>query len=231
MFGLIRAGGFAAAVIVFAASAAFADPSVAGEVDFAPTVSPLSAHATAMVDVMPDELAPALPTMPAQDFRLQVATTSAPPIPAPQPAVASRPADKQPSLNSLVESHAAAELTDEELVCLARAVYFESKGEPLEGQLAVAEVIINRSKSGRFPTSLCGVVKQKSQFSFVRGGRIPAAPDDAAWRKAVGIARIAQQDLADSAGSKALFFHARYVRPGWRGLTRVASVGNHIFYR
>ncbi|HEX8213984.1 MAG TPA: cell wall hydrolase [Allosphingosinicella sp.] len=231
MFGLIRAGGFAAAAIVLAASAAFADPSVAGEMDFAPTASPLSAHATAMVDVMPDELAPALPTIPAQDFGLSAPSTSAAPTPAPQPAVAPQPAEKQPSLNALVDTHAAAELTDEELVCLARAVYFESKGEPLEGQLAVAEVIINRSKSGRFPTSLCGVVKQKSQFSFVRGGRIPAAPDNAAWRKAVAIARIAQQDLADSAGSKALFFHARYVRPGWRGLTRVASVGNHIFYR
>lgn len=231
MFGLIRAGGFAAAVIVFAASAAFADPSIAGEVDLVPTISPLAAHATAIVDVIPDEPGPALPAISAPDFRLSAPATAAVPIPAPTPAVSPQPVDKQPSLNSLVESHAAAELTDEELVCLARAVYFESKGEPLEGQLAVAEVIINRSKSGRFPTSLCGVVKQKSQFSFVRGGRIPAAPDNAAWRKAVAIAHIAQQDLADSAGSKALFFHARYVRPGWRGLTRVASVGNHIFYR
>ena len=59
---------------------------------------------------------------------------------------------------------------DEALECLAGAIYFESKGEPLTGQLAVAEVIINRAKSGRFPTDVCAVVKQRGQFSFVRGG-------------------------------------------------------------
>ena len=116
--------------------------------------------------------------------------------------------------------------------CLAGAVYFELKGEPLQGQLSVAEVILNRTRSGRFPSSICGVVKQRSQFSFVRGGRFPPiARSSAAWRKAVGIARVAMQDLADGPAPRALFFHATYVSPGWRGLTRVATVGNHIFYR
>ena len=59
----------------------------------------------------------------------------------------------------------------------------------------------------------------------------PIAKTSQAWRKAVAIAHIALQDLADSRASEAMFFHAKYVRPGWRGLTRVASVGNHIFYR
>jgi spore germination cell wall hydrolase CwlJ-like protein len=76
------------------------------------------------------------------------------------------------------------------------------------------------------------VVKQRSQFSFIRGGRFPPiARSSAAWRKAVAIARIAMQDLADGPAPRALFFHATYVSPGWRGLTRVATVGNHVFYR
>src|SRR3546814_19335126 len=62
---------------------------------------------------------------------------------------------------------------DPELRCLAGAVYFESRGESLAGQLAVARVIINRAESGRFPTSYCGVVLQRSQFSFVRAGQMP----------------------------------------------------------
>jgi len=135
------------------------------------------------------------------------------------------------SLAELVNAYASADVPDEETECLAGAVYFESKGEPLTGQLAVADVIINRTKSGRFPASLCGVVKQRGQFSFVRGGRFPAISRGSLdWRRAVAIAYIAQHDLADGAAPHALFFHARRVSPGWR-LIRVASVGNHIFYR
>jgi spore germination cell wall hydrolase CwlJ-like protein len=136
------------------------------------------------------------------------------------------------SLGELVDQHSASSAADAELACLAGAIYFESKGEPLEGQLAVAEVVINRSKSGRYPKSICGVVTQPRQFSFVRGGRIPAiSKTSASWRKAVAIAHIALADLADSRAEEAMFFHATYVRPSWRGLKRIATVGNHIFYR
>jgi hypothetical protein len=72
--------------------------------------------------------------------------------------------------------------------CLAGAIYFEAKSESLEGQLAVADVIINRARSGRFPASLCGVVFQRSQFSFVRGGDFPPiARSSQDWREAVGM--------------------------------------------
>jgi spore germination cell wall hydrolase CwlJ-like protein len=136
------------------------------------------------------------------------------------------------TLGELVEAHAATQVHDADLECLAGAVYFESKGEPLEGQLAVAEVVINRANSGRYPGTYCGVVKQKSQFSFVRRGQIPPIKrSSTAWAKAVGIAKVAAKDLADGAASSALFFHARYVSPSWRGLKRVATIGNHIFYR
>jgi spore germination cell wall hydrolase CwlJ-like protein len=119
-----------------------------------------------------------------------------------------------------------------ELECLAAGVYFESKGEPLAGQLAVGQVIANRANSrGRFPSTYCGVLTQRGQFSFVRGGRWPAVDRNSLnWRNAVAIARIVNADLHDSAAERALFFHARRVSPGWR-LTRVASIGNHVFYR
>lgn len=138
-----------------------------------------------------------------------------------------------PSLPRLVDTHATARAADREQECLANAVYFESRGEPLEGQLAVAEVILNRARSDRYPSDLCAVIGQKAQFSFVQDGRIPAAPKaTAAWRKSVAIARIAQRDLAESAGSDAMFFHATYVAPVWRhGMDKVGTIGRHVFYR
>ena len=144
-----------------------------------------------------------------------------------------QPAVSGVTLAALVEQHAAAESSDEQFQCLASAVYFESRGEPLEGQLAVAEVILNRVASGRFRGTVCDVVTQPSQFSFVRGGRIPE-PNRAsgAWARAVAIARIAMDNLHDVTGDQSLFFHATYVRPSWgRNSARIARIGNHIFYR
>lgn len=124
-----------------------------------------------------------------------------------------------------------ATIDDEELNCLAIGVYYESKGEPLAGQLAVADVILNRTTSGRFPSSVCGVLTQRGQFSFVKGGRLPDVDTSRpAWKTAVAIARIATQELWDSPAEGALFFHARRVSPKWNH-TRVASLGNHVFYR
>ena len=135
------------------------------------------------------------------------------------------------SLAALVDAHGDAEAVDGDMKCLAGAVYFESKGESLEGQLAVARVIINRAKSGRFADSLCGVVYQPSQFSFVRGhGMPPIRIESNAWREAVAIAQIAMDDSWNSRAEGALFFHARRVSPG-RGKAKLAMIDNHIFYR
>jgi spore germination cell wall hydrolase CwlJ-like protein len=136
------------------------------------------------------------------------------------------------SLSESVAKLRSAETGSRELECLAVGVYFESKSEPLAGQLAVGKVIANRANSrGRFPSSYCGVLTQRGQFSFVRGGRWPSVNKGGLqWKNAVAIARIVDADLHDSNVGKALFFHARRVSPGWR-LTRVASVGNHVFYR
>ncbi|MEO5640740.1 MAG: cell wall hydrolase [Sphingomicrobium sp.] len=115
--------------------------------------------------------------------------------------------------------------------CLAGAIYFESKSEPLAGQLAVGEVIANRAKSGRFASTYCGVVFQRGQFSFVRGHAMPfIARSGAQWKTAVAVAAIVDARLKNSAAPRALFFHATRVSPAWRA-TRVAAIGNHIFYR
>jgi hypothetical protein len=125
-----------------------------------------------------------------------------------------------------------AELT-EQLRCLAGAVYFESRGEPLHGQLAVAEVIINRTQDRRWPASYCGVVYQRSQFSFVRGGKMPRInTSSAAWTRAKAVAQIAHEGLWEPAADGAVYFHANYVSPRWsRSKTRLTQIDTHVFYR
>lgn len=135
------------------------------------------------------------------------------------------------SLAQLVRQQDVGQPLSAEERCLAGAVYFESKGESLAGQLAVARVVMARAKSGRFPSTLCGVVYQKSQFSFVRGGAMPPISTGSThWRNAVAISKIALDNSWKSPVEGALFFHARRVSPGWR-LTRLGSIDNHIFYR
>jgi spore germination cell wall hydrolase CwlJ-like protein len=135
------------------------------------------------------------------------------------------------SLAQLVSDMPEDTALSDEMRCLAGAIYFEARGEPLAGQLAVGRVIVNRAASGRYPETYCGVVYQRSQFSFVRGGRMPAIKtDSAAWRNAKAVARIAHEDLWDSQVEGATSFHATHVKPRWR-LTRVAQLGSHVFYR
>ncbi len=194
------------------ASAAFASPLIADMIQPVPAETSeetVSSPADAAVETLADaETAP-------QQIDTQ---TVAPPL-------------KADSLAQLVSMHEIPAAMDEETRCLAGAVYFESKGETLNGQLAVAKVVIARRDSGRFADSLCGVVYQRSQFSFVRGGKMPAIPTASRdWAEAVAIAQIAQQDTWESPVEGALFFHARHVSPGWR-MQRLAAVDNHIFYR
>jgi spore germination cell wall hydrolase CwlJ-like protein len=135
------------------------------------------------------------------------------------------------SLRELVAQQAVEGGLSSEMQCLAGTVYFESKGESLKGQLAVARVVLARAASSRFPDTICGVVYQRRQFSFIRGGKMPRIDTGHRhWRNAVSIAKIAMNDGWKSPVEGALFFHARYVSPGWR-LKRMATIDNHIFYR
>lgn len=161
----------------------------------------------------------------------QISTTDTETVPAAEPAVIQNHADE--GYDSLAEAVASQDMPAEkgrDLTCLASAIYFESKGEPLSGQLAVAEVIINRAKSGRFDSSICGVVTQRGQFSFVRGGQIPAIANNRDYRTAVAVAQVAMGEDWASPAAEALYFHARRVAPSWR-MQKVAAIGNHVFYR
>ena len=139
----------------------------------------------------------------------------------------------EPDFETLADAVAAqdAGVASDALRCLAGAVYFEAKGEPLAGQLAVANVIINRSKSGRFPSDVCSVVKQRGQFGFVRGGEIPAVREGSApYRTALAVAKVALEAAWDSPAPRAMYFNTPNRVPG-SGLTRIAMIGNHVFYR
>lgn len=125
-----------------------------------------------------------------------------------------------------------------EATCLAIAVYFEGRSEPLDGQLAIAEVVINRAKHPDFPSTICEVVKEHRapvskpracQFSFYCDGLDEKPREDKAWQTAQEIA--AQALSGDTLGHGATFYHTKDVKPRWRhSLTRVGAIGAHIFY-
>ena len=146
------------------------------------------------------------------------------------------PAQPKPVFASLADAVAAQQpvadgaAIDEPVRCLAGAIYFESKGEPLAGQLAVAQVILNRTRSGRYPANVCGVVKQPGQFGFVRGGAIPAIDaGKTAYRTAIAVAKVALTEAWQAPAAGAMYFNGVHApRPGG---TRIASIGGHAFYR
>jgi spore germination cell wall hydrolase CwlJ-like protein len=136
-------------------------------------------------------------------------------------------------LYALVDKFSSGSPLTDEANCIAVAVYHEARGESLEGQLAVAKVIMNRASSGKYPANWCGVVKQPWQFSFVRHGEFPSVDVSSdAWRKAVGVTRLAVANAVPSVPKDCLWYHANYVAPRWsNNLQRVEQIGAHIFYR
>jgi spore germination cell wall hydrolase CwlJ-like protein len=214
MTGFFRAAGIAAACAALSATATIAAPSV-------------PAHDQAATAATGEAQPGGSEGMFAGLFKSAVAAIAGSrPEAAPTPPPA-------PTLDELVSKFAAEIAGDREQDCLASAVYFESRGEPIEGQLAVAQVVMNRAASGRYPPDVCAVITQHAQFSFVRNGRMPMADRASeAWRKAVAIAHIAQERLAQAeVSSGVLWYHATYVSPSWgRRLTRQTQIGLHIFY-
>lgn len=138
-------------------------------------------------------------------------------------------------LYALVDKYSSGATLDEESNCLATAVYFEARGESVDGQLAVARVVMNRAASGKYPTSWCAVMKQPWQFSFVnpRTGSYPTIDtQSASWARAQGIARLAMANVVPSVSNDVLWYHATYVAPSWgRRLSLAQKIGQHIFYR
>lgn len=124
--------------------------------------------------------------------------------------------------------------------CLAEALYFEARGESLQGQFAVAEVILNRRDSGKFPSSVCGVVSQGAksgkryacQFSYKCDGRAEVFSEGNAYIQVGKVARIMLDGKTRNITMGATFYHASSVRPRWsRKFKRTAQVGRHYFYR
>lgn len=152
---------------------------------------------------------------------------------APQPSLDldTTPAVNAATLTQLVARQPQGEEVSSDINCLAGAVYFEARNETLDGQLAVARVVVARSRSGRFPDSYCGVVYQPSQFSFVHGGAMPVINHaSAGWHRALAIAEIAHDGSWQSPVEGAMFFHSARISPRWHR-QRVARIDNHVFYR
>lgn len=148
------------------------------------------------------------------------------------------------SSKAVPEDHswAAFEVPTRQFQCLVRTLYHEARGEPVEGVLAVAQVVLNRTEHDRYPDSICKVVKQQLvkgvyQFSFWKHKEILKKPvNKTSWRKMEILAQQAINlhysgfDIAD----KAMYYHTTKVKPSWRKsdkLKRVKKIGNHIFYK
>lgn len=126
-----------------------------------------------------------------------------------------------------------------QLHCLIENIFYESASEPLEGQIAVAQVTLNRVNSPKYPKDICGVVYQRNkyngktvcQFSWTCQGKRGRLKDhDRLWAQAEAVANLVyRENFVLKEFEDALFFHAAYVNPGW-GLPRIKRVGNHIFY-
>jgi len=126
--------------------------------------------------------------------------------------------------------------------CVAEAIYFEARGEPFEGQLAVANVINNRVKSSKFPNTHCDVVyqakringkivKNKCAFSFYCDGKVEEIRDKKAYKLAENIAKLSMQGVYVDITRKATHFHAVYVNPYWsKHLEYLGKIGKHKFY-
>ncbi len=131
-----------------------------------------------------------------------------------------------------------AETIDAETMCMAQAVYYESAREPLDGQIAVAEVIANRMRDHRYPDTACGVVYQGAtrttgcQFTFTCDGALSVAPSGENWERAQRVAAHVLMKLHEERTGGATHYHATYVDPIWNaGLIKTDKIGLHIFYR
>ncbi len=126
----------------------------------------------------------------------------------------------------------------DQFACLAKALYFEARGESVKGQFAVAEVILNRVDSRRYPNSVCGVVNQGAgnrngcQFSFACDGHADTIREKAAYARVAKVARAMMDGAPRALTGGATHFHTTNIRPTWaRRFPNTAKIGSHLFYR
>jgi spore germination cell wall hydrolase CwlJ-like protein len=115
-----------------------------------------------------------------------------------------------------------------QVACLAKNIYHEARGESTKGQEAVALVTINRVRDPRWPDTICGVVYERNQFSWTRKPK--PVKNREAWANSLDVAYKVLSGNSTLLNFSAVYFHTKQVRPGWRGVRKVASIGNHIFY-
>ena len=133
----------------------------------------------------------------------------------------------------------AMQVSEREQWCLATAIYFEARGENYRGQVAVAQVVLNRVKDHRYPETICGVVFQNQnkrnacQFSFACDGIPEAITEPEPWAQAEEIAtKVTSGELYLTEVGDATHYHATYVRPAWAPrMTKVTQIGLHVFYK
>jgi spore germination cell wall hydrolase CwlJ-like protein len=179
---------------------------------------------------------------PATAAALDAIAGIAPQISIPTPALASEQlayARANAPVTGGFASGKAIEVSDKELWCLATAIYFEARGETYRGQVAVAQVVLNRVSDRRYPDTICGVVFQNQhrrnscQFSFACDGIPESVNDRKSWAQAEDIAkRYAAGELYLTEVGDATHYHATYVRPAWAPrMQKVTQIGLHVFYK
>lgn len=127
--------------------------------------------------------------------------------------------------------------TRNQFICLAQAIYFEARGEPIEGQIAVAQVVLNRLSDRNYPPTICGVVYQNEtrryhcQFSFACDGKSDRPRNGIAWMRAQYIAALAMNGLLKNVAGDSTHYHATYSHPEWaHDMEPTVVVGRHKFY-
>jgi spore germination cell wall hydrolase CwlJ-like protein len=205
-------------------------PAAGGATPAVPRAIALSSTTPAPADATPIEIAAVPVSLPAGGLSIRLDRggrgTSA---------IARDPEGNRPNYGELINP----ENLSREQRCLAEAVYFEARSEPEQGQAAVAQVVLNRVKSGLYPSSICGVVYQNRhrhlacQFTFACEGKSLRIADADSWRSAARVAKEVLEGktyLADVGA--ATHYHADYVRPRWaKRLKKMDVIGRHIFYK
>ena len=122
--------------------------------------------------------------------------------------------------------------------CLAEAIYFEARGETIEGQYAVGEVIINRVLSNEFPSSVCGVISEGAnrlnacQFSYNFDGKLETINEKKIYGRILKLSKILLEPSARFLTGGATFYHSKFVSPSWsKKFLKTNEIGNHVFYK